>query len=71
MRETRLKSKDGREVRTLMSTNLVESYEGEMLGLLGMYVDNTGRKQLERQHRQAQKLEEIGLLAGGMAHNPS
>ena len=71
MRETRLKSKDGREVRTLMSTNLVESDEGEMLGLRGMYVDITGRKQLERQHRQAQKLEEIGLLAGGMAHNPS
>lgn len=41
---------------------------GEIIGIVGVAVDITERRQIENQLRRAHKLQAVGKLAGGLAH---
>lgn len=63
------RAKDGKLV--WMSTNGIPLFDqkGEWLGYEGWDTDITERKQLEAQFLHAQRMESIGTMASGLAHN--
>ena len=66
--EARQRRKDGREIDVSLSTAVIHGPDGAITGLITTASDITSRKLMEFQLRQAQKLESIGQLAAGIAH---
>ena len=61
--------KDGTERHIELSGSLIKDSEGHRIGFRGIIRDVTERKKLESQLIQSQKMETIGILAGGVAHD--
>jgi two-component system cell cycle sensor histidine kinase/response regulator CckA len=66
--ETRCVRKDGSLVDVYVSTALLRGVGGVM-GTVWVMADVTERKEMEEQLRQAQKMDAVGQLAGGVAHD--
>ena len=67
--ERRLRRQDGSELLVWISGSPLLDDSGRYRGTFAMLTDLTERRQLETQLRQAQKLDSVGQLAGGVAHD--
>jgi PAS domain S-box-containing protein len=65
--ETEIRSSDGRRVTVEINPRLIYR-DGEAVGIQAIARDITGRDVAEMELRQAQKLESVGRLASGIAH---
>jgi two-component system, cell cycle sensor histidine kinase and response regulator CckA len=61
--------RDGSVVVLEESVAPVRDAGGRVIGFITICRDSTGRRELEGRWRQAQKMEAIGRLAGGVAHD--
>ncbi len=61
--------KDGSRVAVSLSMTGMLDDDGEVTGFLGIVTDITEKKKLEQQFLRAQRLESVGTLAGGIAHD--
>jgi PAS domain S-box-containing protein len=66
--EQRYRAKDGRWVPVLLSSTLLIHEASHVRGAVCVALDVTETKRLESELRHAQKLEAIGTLAAGIAH---
>ena len=74
--DVHLQTKHGDRIPVLLNVSYLHIQEPGATGIVLVAIDNTERKRdeerrlaLERQLRHAQRLESIGLLAGGVAHD--
>ncbi len=64
-----IRDKKGEKIFVSETSTAVRNEKGEIVAYQGIMRDETYRKQLEQQLFQAKKMESIGMLAGGVAHD--
>jgi PAS domain S-box-containing protein len=67
--EYELRRRDGQIITVLENARVVRGETGQVLYYEGTLTDITHRKRIEEQLRQAQKVEALGRLAAGIAHD--
>jgi PAS domain S-box-containing protein len=61
--------KDGKQIPVSITLSAIRDPAGEIEGFASIIRDTTEQKSIEKQLRQAQKMEAIGHLSGGIAHD--
>jgi PAS domain S-box-containing protein len=67
--ESLVKRADGKRLVLLETTTAVRDGEGKLVAFRGILRDVTDQRRLEEHLRQVQKIESVGTLAGGVAHD--
>ncbi|MEY5033401.1 MAG: hypothetical protein RL354_2432, partial [Planctomycetota bacterium] len=67
--ELPIETKDGRTLLLLLNASSRSSASGDVTGMVGVGQDITELRAAERRSLRAQRLESIGTLAGGVAHD--
>jgi len=67
--DTLLIDRDGRERMIAESGSPIRDAEGQIIGAVVVFSDISRRQEIEEELQRARKLESLGLLAGGIAHN--
>ncbi|HTS31858.1 MAG TPA: PAS domain S-box protein [Bryobacteraceae bacterium] len=67
--ETVRRRKDGKEIPVSLTVSPVRNSSGTIVGASHIARDISERKALQEQLLQSQKLESLGVLAGGLAHD--
>ena len=67
--EIRFKTKKGMRIDCLLTSTFWYSETNDVIGYQGIIRDITEQKRMVKQFQQIQKMEAIGTLAGGIAHN--
>ncbi len=67
--EVTIERPDGSRVPVLVNFAALKSSDGKITGTITSFMDLTERKKLEQQSLRAQRMESIGTLAGGIAHD--
>jgi two-component system, cell cycle sensor histidine kinase and response regulator CckA len=61
--------KDGKQIKVALTVSPIRDGHGTVVGASTIARDITERRRLEQQLHQSQKMEAVGLLAGGVAHD--